>query len=135
MKRRFLRQKENMGGEIYMEKARQTLSSKWSRDIEDDDLVSSDSQSYQNKSVRSGSGSVVSISSGLAHSARQIVGSFNCSGMNERSGSVVASELLNKDTIPMSQNQSYTNNVGKQSRSGPSKTRRGRSSTKRPVAS
>jgi len=139
MKRKFLRQKENMGGEIYMDKARQTLSSRWNnegRDIEDD-LGSSDSQSFQNKSVRSGSGSVVSISSGLAQSARQIVGSFNCSGLNERSGPVVASELSNKDTVPMSKSYSYNQSQSSKSREGrpsASKTRRGRSSTKRPAA-
>lgn len=127
MKRKFLLQKENLNCEALMNSAR----NKWSNDLNkiEDDLNSNDSNSLNNKSTRSGSVSAVSISSGLAQSARQIVGSFNCTGLNERSGPLVNSEL---------HSQSYSNSVSKsqsfssrESRPPPPKTRRGRSSTKR----
>ena len=43
--------------------------------------------------ARSGVESVASLGSGLANHARSLVGSFACSGINERTGGILASEL------------------------------------------
>ena len=49
-------------------------------------------------SVRSrGPGSVASISSGLAQSARSIAGSFNCAGVNDRSTVLIETEMGTDD--------------------------------------
>jgi hypothetical protein len=78
-----------------------------------------------------GSGSVVSISSGLAQSARQIVGSFNCAGMNERSAPLVDDELSGQDVSHSFSSSRGGNGDRPPPSSSASKLRRGRSSTKR----
>ena len=132
-KRKYLKEKQNISsGEVYMEQAR-TLSSKWTserRDGDDDMTMNMtfDSSGSRNRTA----GSVVSIGSGLAQSARQIVGSFNCAGLNERSGPLVESELED----PVMVRQSFSSS-SRDSRLPPQpsvskhSSRRGRSNTRR----
>lgn len=133
-KRKYLKEKQNVNnGEVYMEQAR-VLSSKWSnerRDADEDMTMNMtfDSAGSKNRTA----GSVVSIGSGLAQSARQIVGSFNCAGLNERSGPLVESEVDD----PVMVRQSFSSS-SRESRLPPQpslskqqSSRRGRSNTRR----
>jgi len=137
LKKRYMHQKEASNGEMYMESARD-MSSKWENDRrEGENINPSYPTSFQNKNTRSGTGSVVSIGNGLAQSARSIVDTFNCAGINERSGPLVASELQNEASPSIRKNRSYDPSVNKSSSFSsrdnrpPSKSRRGRSSTQR----
>ena len=116
-----------------MEQAR-AISSKWTserRDADEDVTMNMtfDSTGSRNRTA----GSVVSIGSGLAQSARQIVGSFNCAGLNERSGPLVESE----GDDPVLVRQSFSSS-SRESRLPPQpavnkqhSSRRGRSNTRR----
>ena len=65
-----------------------------SRSDEDQDRPSFyDPNRTPGRGGRAGVESVASIGSGLAQHARSLVGSFACSGINERSGGILASEL------------------------------------------
>lgn len=94
-KKKYIKEKHGAStGEGYMEHAR-SLSSKWSNDRHGVDDEINMNMTFDTAGSRSRTAeSVVSIGSGLAQSARQIVGSFNCTGLNDRSGPVVASAAL-----------------------------------------
>ena len=88
-KRKYMAVKEGNGsGASYLEEAR-NMSQRLS--ASDDDYTSNIPRSASK--VPRGVESVASLGSGLAHHARSLVGSFACSGINERTGGVLASEL------------------------------------------
>ena len=78
-----------------MEDARSLSQRLSSRSDEDPDHRPSfyDPNRTPGRGARSGVESVASLGSGLAQHARSLVGSFACSGINERSGGVLAAEL------------------------------------------
>lgn len=118
---------------MYLDQAR-SLSSKWSTsDKQNADEAAGvnpnmtfDSYGSNGRGNKS-SGSVVSISSGLAQSARQIVGTFNCAGMNDRSGPLVDAELNGSGGGELNHSLSSTSRGSRP----PSSSRRGRSNTRR----
>jgi len=138
-KKKYIHSRDTTKGEMYLDQAR-SLSSKWGNSSDKQQNADEaagvnmnmtfDSYGSRNNNNTSGKGpgSVVSISSGLAQSARQIVGSFNCSGMNDRSGTVVASELASGQQQQQDISHSFSGSRGERP---PSKSRRGRSSTRR----
>jgi len=131
LEKRYIHQKETLNGEIYVESDR-SKSSKWGIDRGEGENINP-----RDPTNRASSGSVVSIGSGLAQSARSIVGTFNCTGINERSGPLVASELQNETIPSIRRNKSYDPSMNKSSSFSlrnsrpPSKPLRGRSSTQR----
>jgi hypothetical protein len=58
-----------------------------------DDDIHSTNAAFSRSTSRRGVESVASLGSGLAQQARSLVGSFACSGINEHTGGVLASEL------------------------------------------
>jgi hypothetical protein len=135
-KKKYMQAREISKGEVYLDQAR-NLSSKWSSDNHKQNAdeaagvnMNMTFDSYGSNSKGKGPGSVVSISSGLAQSARQIVDSFNCSGMNDRSAPLVDAELSGQD-ISRSFSSSRGGGGERPPPSSGSKLRRGRSSTKR----
>jgi hypothetical protein len=113
-----MKEKQNSASsESYMEQAR-SITNKWKIDRKDlnDEIPANltfDSSNSRNRTA----GSAVSIGSNLANSARQIVGSFNCSGLHERVGPLVSSDPQEKAHFSRER--------------VPENTRRGRSQTKR----
>jgi hypothetical protein len=92
-KRKYLSLKETSQGDKYMEHAR-VAASRIHRNASGED----DDANTAFDSVRSrGPGSVASIGSGLAQSARSIAGSFNCAGVNDRSTVLIETELGTDD--------------------------------------
>jgi hypothetical protein len=69
-----------------------TISQRLAARSAEDDGASGYSSTRGRDSVRRGE-SVASLGSGLAQHARSLVGSFACTGNNERTGSVLATEL------------------------------------------
>jgi len=84
-------------GSTYLDHARSALASQQQRvgsTLDEDDAT----HGYSIRSSASRAGSQVSLGSGLANHARNIVGSFACAGNNMRSGGVVAQEMAeNRD--------------------------------------
>lgn len=78
-------------GSSVMEDSR-SLSQRLAARSTEDDGASGYSSTRGRDSVRRGE-SVASLGSGLAQHARTLVGSFACTGINERTGGVLATEL------------------------------------------
>lgn len=83
-----------MSSEKYMEHARVAASRIHRNQSRDDDDTAFDSV----RSRGTGAGSVASIGSGLAQSARTIAGSFNCAGVNDRSAVLLETELSDEQS-------------------------------------
>jgi hypothetical protein len=80
-KRKYNKLKDNS----YLDEARSLSMGLTSKSEEDNDR--------SGRGPRSGVESVASLGSGLAQHARSLVGSFACSGINDRTGGVLAAEL------------------------------------------
>jgi hypothetical protein len=90
-KRKYNKLKDNS----YLDEARSLSMGLTSKSEEDNDFHRGGSYDTHRsgRGPRSGVESVASLGSGLAQHARSLVGSFACSGINERTGGVLAAEL------------------------------------------
>ena len=135
-KKKYLNEKKGLSTmEVHKEQAR-TISSKWSNDRQDADDEITMNMTFDTAGSRNRTAeSVVSIGSGLAQSARQIVGSFNCTGINERSAPLVASTAMEdpsyRRSSPLSSRESRPPQPIRNSSKRSSPSRRGRSNTRR----